>query len=91
MHGLAGSAALVVLTLQSIPSAGLGLAYIAVFGFGSLVGMATLSVVIAVPLRLSAGYLTRTRHAMTALVGIASCALGAAIVLETGSLNALLG
>ena len=90
MHGLAGSAALVVLTLQSIPSVGLGVGYIALFGLGSIAGMALLSVVIAVPLRLSSGYLTRVHHAMTGLVGVFSCALGIAMVVEIGYLKALL-
>ena len=40
MHGLAGSAALVVLSLKTAPSLPLGLGYIAVFGLGSIVGMA---------------------------------------------------
>ena len=90
MHGLAGSAALVVLTMQSIPSVGLGVGYIALFGLGSIAGMALLSVVIAVPLKLSSGYLTRVHHAMTTLVGVFSCALGAAMVVEIGYLKALL-
>jgi hypothetical protein len=91
MHGLAGSAALVVLTLQSIPSVGLGVGHIALFGIGSIAGMALLSLVIAVPLSLSSAYLTRAHHAMTALVGGVSCALGAWMVLEIGYLEALLG
>ena len=90
MHGLAGSAALVVLTLQSIPSVGLGVGYIALFGLGSIAGMALLSVAIAVPLKLSSGYLTRMHRAMTALVGVFSCALGVAMVVEIGYLKALL-
>ncbi|MCE9659718.1 MAG: urease accessory protein [Burkholderiales bacterium] len=90
MHGLAGSAALVVLTLQTIPSVGLGVGYIALFGLGSIGGMALLSVVIAVPLKLSSGYLTRVHHAMTALIGVFSCALGVAMVVEIGYLKALL-
>jgi hypothetical protein len=77
-----GSAALVVLTLQTIPSVGLGLGYIALFGLGSIAGMALLSIVIAVPLRLSSGYLTRVHHAMTALVGVFSCALGIAMLVQ---------
>jgi high-affinity nickel permease len=90
MHGLAGSAALVVLAMQSIPSVGLGVGYIALFGLGSIAGMALLSVVIAVPLRLSSTYLTRVHRAMTALVGAASCALGVAMVVEIGYLRSLL-
>jgi ABC-type nickel/cobalt efflux system permease component RcnA len=90
MHGLAGSAALVVLSLKNAPSLSLGLGYIVVFGVGSIMGMALLSVVIALPLRLSAGYLVGLHRAMTALVGLFSCALGATMVLEIGYLKAQL-
>ncbi len=90
MHGLAGSAALVVLALQTIPSAGLGVGYIALFGAGSIAGMALLSVVIAVPLRISSRYLTRVHRTMTALVGIFSCAIGIYMVAEIGYIRMLL-
>ena len=90
MHGLAGSAALVMLSLKSLPSWSVGLAYIAVFGAGSIVGMALLSVVIALPLRLSAPYLLGLHRSMTGLVGLFSCALGAWMVLEIGYLRAAL-
>ena len=91
MHGLAGSAALVVLALQSMPSMALGLGYIALFGIGSIAGMALLSLVIAVPLKLSAAYLTRTHRAMTALVGCFSCGLGVAIIVQIGPVQARVG
>lgn len=90
MHGLAGSAALVLLSLQSTPSVALGLGYIALFGAGSILGMALLSVAIAAPLSLSARYLTRMHTGMTALVGLFSCALGIVIISEVGYLRALL-
>lgn len=51
MHGMAGSAALILLTLQSAPSVLEGLLYILLFGVGSIIGMAALSVVIALPLK----------------------------------------
>lgn len=51
MHGLAGSAALIVLSTQSTSGVGLGLAYIALFGIGSIVGMACLSMIIAIPIK----------------------------------------
>ena len=91
MHGLAGSAALVVLALQSMPSAALGLGYIALFGIGSIAGMALLSFAVAVPLRLSSAYLTRTHRAMTALVGLFSCALGIAMIVQIGVAKSWLG
>src|SRR2546423_11995620 len=43
MHGMAGSAALLVLAASQASSAAAGLAYIAVFGIGSMVGMGALS------------------------------------------------
>ena len=46
MHGMAGSAALIILALQSVDSPLTGLAYICLFGFGSVAGMATLAAVI---------------------------------------------
>src|SRR5205085_4502185 len=54
MHGMAGSAALLVLAASQASSAAAGLAYIAVFGIGSMVGMGALSAVLAVPLAGSA-------------------------------------
>ena len=88
MHGLAGSAALVMLSLQGLPSVSLGLGYIAVFGLGSIVGMAALSVVIAMPLRFSATYLVGLHRSMTALVGAFSIGLGIYLVIRIGYLQA---
>ena len=82
--------ALVVLTMQTMPSVGLGLGYIALFGLGSIGGMALLSIVIAVPLKLSSTYLTRAHHAMKGLVGVCTCALGIAMIVQIGYLKALL-
>jgi len=90
MHGLAGSAALVMLSLKSLPSWSIGLGYIVVFGVGSIVGMALLSVAIALPLRLSAGYLLGLHRSMTGLVGLFSCALGVCMVVEIGYVRATL-
>jgi hypothetical protein len=90
MHGLAGSAALVMLSIRSLPSWSIGLGYILVFGLGSIAGMALLSVAIALPLRLSAGRLLALHRSMTGLVGLFSCALGAYMVVEIGYLRATL-
>jgi len=49
MHGLAGSAALTLLVLAQIHSTALGLAYLLVFGAGSIGGMALMSVAISLP------------------------------------------
>jgi ABC-type nickel/cobalt efflux system permease component RcnA len=58
MHGMAGSAALLVLAVSQASSVAVGLGYVALFGIGSMLGMGALSVVIAVSLALSARWLT---------------------------------
>ena len=70
VHGLAGSAALVLLTLGGIGSPGLGFSYMALFGIGSLAGMVALSGAIAVPLRLTELRLTWAYNGLTAVVGL---------------------
>lgn len=85
MHGLAGSAALVLMSLQAAPTLPLALGYIALFGLGSIAGMVLLSVVIAAPLRLSACRLTRWHQALQASVGLFSCTLGAVTVARLGA------
>jgi len=50
MHGLAGSAGFLVLVSATADTLGQVLSYLAVFGLGSVLGMAGLSAVVAVPL-----------------------------------------
>lgn len=83
VHGLAGSAALVLMALPGAGSFGLGLAYIALFGFGSILGMAALSAVIALPLRGAARYLTGLVNGLESLVGLATLGIGLWTVYET--------
>ncbi len=83
VHGLAGSAALFLLTLQTAPSIGQGLAYIALFGAGSILGMAALSAVIMVPLRATSHLMTRVQGALEATVGLATVAIGIKVLYET--------
>ncbi|MDH3913669.1 MAG: hypothetical protein OEU09_20515 [Rhodospirillales bacterium] len=80
---MAGSAALLVLALASVQSALTGLLYVVIFGFGSIVGMAALSAVIAVPLSWSARLLTRLNQALQAAIGCATLVLGVVIVYES--------
>ncbi len=84
MHGMAGSAALILLTLQTVSSPLTGLLYMLLFGIGSIVGMAALSVVIAIPLRHSAKGLTWLNNGLQGLIGIATIALGSTLVYDIG-------
>ena len=84
VHGMAGSAALVVLVLGTIESFWLGLGYMALFGVGSLVGMALLSLTISVPLGLSAKSLTWGYNGLQGAIGAWTLYLGGTIVIERG-------
>ena len=83
MHGMAGSAALILLTLQTVESLQQGLLYIALFGGGSIIGMALLSMMIALPLRRhSASQMTWLYHSLHGLVGVFTLSVGALIVFD---------
>jgi hypothetical protein len=83
MHGMAGSAALLVLAVSQAASPAAGLAYVALFGIGSMIGMGALSTVIAVPLVLSARWLTWANSSLQGTVGIVTIAIGVMTVVKT--------
>jgi hypothetical protein len=83
MHGMAGSAALLVLTVSQASSPAVGLGYVALFGVGSMIGMGVLSTVIAVPLAVSARSLTWANRGLQGTVGLATVAIGIMTVVET--------
>jgi high-affinity nickel permease len=77
MHGMAGSAALLVLTVSKAPSPAVGLGYVALFGIGSMFGMGALSTVIAVPLAVSARWLMWANRGLQGAVGLITIGIGA--------------
>ena len=83
MHGMAGSAALLVLAVTQASSPAVGLGYVALFGIGSMIGMGALSTVIAVPLAVSARLLTWANRGLQGAVGLATVAIGIVTVVET--------
>lgn len=82
MHGMAGSAALLVLTVSQAPSPLAGLGYVALFGVGSMIGMGALSGVIAVPLAASARWLTWANRSLQGAVGLVTIAIGIHAIIE---------
>lgn len=82
VHGMAGSAALVLLVLAAIDSIWLGLLYLLLFGVGSMIGMAALTCVIAWPLRLAARRLTWAYNGMTVAVGLVTVIVGGLMIAE---------
>jgi len=83
MHGMAGSAALLVLTVSQASSPAAGLGYIALFGVGSMIGMGLLSTLIAVPLAVSARWLTWANSGLQGGVGIVTIAIGIRTIAAT--------
>jgi cytochrome c biogenesis protein CcdA len=77
MHGTAGSAALLVLAVSQVANPVYGMMYVALFGVGSMLGMGALSTVIAVPLAVSARWLTWANRGLQGVVGTVTIAIGA--------------
>ena len=83
MHGLAGSGALTLLVLTQINSPWLGLLYLGVFGFGSVVGMILMSGLIGLPFALTARNLTLVHYRMQMVAAVVSIAFGLWYAYET--------
>ena len=76
MHGMAGSAALVVLTLNVAQNFWLGVGYMLLFGIGSIAGMALLSAAISLPFSLSSKRIERFVGYLQLGIGIGTSGLG---------------
>ena len=82
VHGLAGSAALMLLILSTIPSPLVGLAYIAVFGVGSIGGMMIMSALVGLPVYLTAARFNRANLTVRCLAGLLSLSVGLFMVYD---------
>ena len=82
VHGLAGSAALMLLIVPTIKSAPIALLYILVFGVGSIGGMMAMSFLIGLPVHFTAGRFAVLNKAIRLAAGVVSFCLGAVIVYE---------
>ncbi len=89
VHGLAGSAALMLLVLPTIESRPLGLLYIIVFGIGSIGGMMLMSFLVALPFTLTAFRFNRFNHILQSVAGLVSIGLGLYIIYEKGVVEGL--
>lgn len=83
MHGMAGSAALLVLTVSQARDPVQGLLYVLLFGIGSMIGMGALSTAIALPIAASAKFLTWANRGLQVAVGIITIAIGLNTIIET--------
>ena len=90
VHGLAGTAALMLLVVSAIPSILLALGYIVIFGIGSIGGMMIMSVLMSVPIALAAGRVTKVDRFMRLAAGLFSLGFGIFLAWEVGFIQSLL-
>lgn len=89
IHGLAGSAALMLLILSTIESSTVGLLYIFVFGVGSIGGMMLMSALISLPIYFTAARFNRANLALRGMAGVFSLSFGLLMVYEVGFVGGL--
>ncbi|MGI8883543.1 MAG: sulfite exporter TauE/SafE family protein [Pyrinomonadaceae bacterium] len=82
VHGLAGSAALMLLVVPTIASPLLALLYILIFGVGSIGGMMLMSFLIGLPFHLTANNFVYLNKAIRLCAGICSLGVGSYIIYE---------
>ena len=90
VHGMAGSAALTLLVLATIPSPVASLLYIAIFGIGSIGGMMIMSALFALPARLTARRFSRANFALRGLAGLFSLGFGLLMIYQIAFVDHLL-
>jgi high-affinity nickel permease len=76
VHGFAGSAAVTLAALATVPTVALGLIWIAVFGIGSIGGMLLMSAAISLPFIVTARRFSAINGAIRLLAGLSSIIFG---------------
>jgi high-affinity nickel-transport protein len=82
VHGMAGSAAVVLLVLATVRDSWWAFAYLVVFGLGTVVGMILVTGIIAVPASLALRRVRNARRWLTLASGVASVVLGVMLASE---------
>src|SRR6185369_6954024 len=82
VHGLAGSAALMLLVVPTIKSESVALLYILIFGIGSIGGMMAMSFLIGLPFHFTAGRFDILNRGIRLIAGLFSLGLGMSIIYE---------
>ncbi len=89
LHGLAGSGALMLLVLTTIPSRVVGLVYIGIFGIGSMAGMLLMSTLISIPFVVSANMSARLNLIIRGAAGLLSLWFGLVLGWQIGFVDGL--
>jgi len=91
VHGLAGSAAVALLVLATIPSPLWGVLYLLIFGLGTIAGMMLITAVNAAPFAYTARRDERLNRLLATAAGLASLAFGLFLVYRIAVLGGLFG
>jgi len=89
VHGLAGSAAVALLVLTTIRDPYWAIAYLLVFGVGTIAGMMIITTAIALPFKYSQQRFARFNRALQVASGVISLAFGIFIVYKMGYVNGM--
>lgn len=89
VHGLAGSAAVALLVLSTIRSPLWAIAYLLIFGLGTIVGMMLMTTAVAVPLTMSTRRFTRLNDHLAVASGLVSVCFGAFLIYHLGFVGGL--
>jgi ABC-type nickel/cobalt efflux system permease component RcnA len=89
VHGLAGSAAVALLVLSTIRSPLWAIAYLLVFGFGTVIGMMLMTSAIAFPVAWTGKNFASAHKYLSTASGIVSTAFGIFLVWQIGFVDGL--
>lgn len=83
LHGMAGSAALMLLILGTVNSIPQGIGYLVAFGLGSIAGMALVSALVGYVMHTWSQRVERFQGGLRVLAGAASILIGGLLILRT--------
>lgn len=90
VHGLAGSAAIALLVLATIKNPLWAIAYLLLFGGGTMIGMCLMTMLVSLPIIWSGRRMhTRIPHFMGIASGVVSLAFGMVLVYQIGYIDGL--
>ena len=91
VHGLAGSAAVALLVLATIRDPRWAVAYLLLFGAGTIVGMMFVTAAISLPFAYAEGRFVRAHRHLRVATSLLSIAFGLFLAYEIGIVDGLLG
>jgi len=89
VHGLAGSAAVALLVLATIPDPWWGIAYLVVFGAGTIAGMMLITAATALPFTYTVSRLAAVNRHLVLASGVSSIGFGLFLVYRIGVVDGL--